>query len=338
MTSPKITRRQSMALMAALSGAAAVGGAAPARAAGSGFLYVSHERSHNVLVLDPASDFRVVADIATSRRPRDMHFNNARTLLYVACGDDDVIDVIDVASGSVVDQIPTGRSPEAFVLSHDESTIYVSNEENSTCQVIDLASKLIIHEVPVGAEPEGVLLSPDGRTLYVTSEVADMVHVIDAELGVVTQNIIVGTRPRRLALTPDQRELWVSDELSGQISIIDVATNQVLTDLTFLPPGFRPVDVTPVGLTLAPDNQTMVITLGRANHIAYVNTATREIEGYTLVGNRAWNVCNSADGQYFYVTNGLSDDISIIEVSSRRNILSIPVGRVPYAVLVDAPV
>jgi PQQ-dependent catabolism-associated beta-propeller protein len=338
MTSRKFTRRESIALMAAFAGAAAVGTTVPARAAGTGYLYVSHERSHNVLVLDPAREFATVADIATSRRPRDMHFNNAHTLLYVACGDDDVIDVIDVATHAVVDQIPTGRSPEAFVLSHDETTIYVSNEENSTCQVIDIASKLIIHEIPVGAEPEGVLLSPDGRTLYVTSEVADMVHVIDPVLGVVTQNIIVGTRPRRFALSPDERELWVSDELSGQISIIDVATNQVLTDLEFLPPGFRPVDVTPVGLTLMADNRTMAVSLGRANHIAYVNTATREIEGYTLVGSRAWNVCNSADGSQLYVTNGLSDDISIIDVASRRNILSVPVGRVPYAVLVDAPV
>lgn len=338
MTSIKINRRESLALMAALTGTMAVGAAAPARAAGTGYLFVSHERSHNILVLDPANNFAVVADIATSRRPRDMHFNLDHSRLYVACGDDDVIDVIDPVAYAVIDQIPTGRSPEAFVLNHEETTIYVSNEENSTLQVIDLATKLILHEVPVGAEPEGVLLSPDGRTLYVTSEVADMVHVIDPALGVVTENIIVGTRPRRFSLLQDGSQLWVSDELSGTVSIIDPATNLVIEQISFLPPGFRPVDVTPVGLTLSADGTTMYVTLGRANHVAFVNTATHEIEGYTLVGTRAWNVCLSADQRYLYVTNGLSDDISIIELSSRRNILSVPVGRVPYAVLVDATV
>lgn len=306
-----------------------------ASAAGTGYIFISHERSHNVLVLDPANDYAVVADIRTSRRPRHMAFNADHTLLYVACGDDDVIDVIDVATLTIVDQIPTGRSPEAFVINEAGTTLYVSNEENSTVQVIDLASKIIVHEVPTGAEPEGVLLSPDGKTLYATSEVADMVHVIDADLGVVTDNVIVGTRPRRLVLTPDGRELWVTDELSGTVSIIDRATNTVTDRIAFVPPGFRPVDVTPVGMTLSDDGRTMYVTLGRANHIAYVNVVTRAIEGYTLVGSRAWNVVVSPDHRFLYVTNGLSDDLSVIDLSSRRNILTIRVGRVPYSVVID---
>ncbi|HUV32629.1 MAG TPA: hypothetical protein VMW31_03580, partial [Devosiaceae bacterium] len=87
----------------------------PAAAAGTGYVFISNERTHNVLVFDPANDYALVKDISTSRRPRDMKFNHEHTLLYVACGDDDVIDIIDVATLEVVDYIPTGRSPERFV-------------------------------------------------------------------------------------------------------------------------------------------------------------------------------------------------------------------------------
>jgi PQQ-dependent catabolism-associated beta-propeller protein len=264
-----------------------------------------------------------------------MQFNAERTLLYVACGDDDVIDVIDVATLQVADQIPTARSPEAFILNRAGTMIYVSNEENSTCQFIDVQQKLIVHEVPTGAEPEGVFLSEDEATLYVTSEVADMVHVIDVARGVTVDNIIVGTRPRRFATTLDARELWVSDELSGTVSIIDRATNVVLEQISFLPPGFRPVDVTPVGLVRSADGTTMYVSLGRANHVAYVNVATRAIEGYTLVGSRAWNVTLNRDESRLYVANGLSDDLSIIQLPQRRNIRSIAIGRVPYSVVID---
>lgn len=332
----KPTRR--MVVASLLAGAAlpsALRMSGPARAAGTGHIFISHERSHNVLVLDPAADYARIADIAMSRRPRHMQFNTEHTLLYAACGDDDVIDVIDVATRQVVDQIPTGRSPEAFILNRAGTMIYVSNEENSTCQFIDVAAKLIIHEVPTGAEPEGVFLSEDEATLYVTSEVADMVHVIDVAQGVVLDNIIVGTRPRRFATTLDGRELWVSDELSGTVSIIDRATNIVMEQLTFLPPGFRQVDVTPVGLVRSADGTTMYVSLGRANHVAYVNVATREIEGYTLVGSRAWNVTLNAAESLLYVANGLSDDLSIIQLPQRRNIRSIAIGRVPYSVVID---
>ena len=179
------------------------------------------------------------------------------------------------------------------------------------------------------------MLSEDEKTLYVTSEIADMVHVVDTELGVVVDNIIVGTRPRRFATTHDGKELWVSDELSGTVTIIDRATNEVIDTIDFLPPGFRQVDVTPVGIRVSDDGETMYVSLGRANHVAFVNIVTREVERYTLVGRRAWSVTISPDGKLLYVANGLSDDMSIIDLQTRRNILTIPVGRVPYLVVVD---
>jgi PQQ-dependent catabolism-associated beta-propeller protein len=307
----------------------------PASAAGTGYIFVSNERTHNILVFDPNNDFEIVADIETSRRPRDLNFNHDHTLLYVACGDDDVIDVIDVATFEVIDQIPTGRSPEMFELNAAEDTIYVSNEENSTVQVIDIEDKIIIYEIPTGAEPEGVILSPDESVLYATSEIADMVHVIDTELGVVVDNIIVGTRPRRFQFAQDDTELWVADELSGSVTIIDRETNEVFEQLHFLPPGFREVDVTPVGILISPDEQTMYVTMGRANHVAFVNIETREIEDYVLVGARAWGLALSADGSQLYVTNGLGDDMSIIDLATRRNVLTVPTGRVPHSIVVD---
>jgi hypothetical protein len=41
-----------------------------------------------------------------------MHFNADHTKFFVACGDNDVIDVLDVASGKVVGKLVTGSSPE----------------------------------------------------------------------------------------------------------------------------------------------------------------------------------------------------------------------------------
>jgi len=65
---------------------------APAVAKDTGLIFVSNEKSNNIIVLDPKTQ-KVVKDLKTSRRPRDMHFSADRSKLYVACGDDDVIDV-----------------------------------------------------------------------------------------------------------------------------------------------------------------------------------------------------------------------------------------------------
>lgn len=306
-----------------------------ADAKGSGYVFVSHEKTNNVAVIDPKQDYKIIKWIATSRRPRDMKFRADRKQLYVACGDDDVVDVIDVSTLAVVDHIPTGPSPEMFALSSDGRALYVSDEEGSALQEISVAEKIITREIATGAEPEGVAVAQDGKTIYVTSEVTDMVHVVDAEAGVVTDNIVVGTRPRRILLLPAGKELWVSNELSGQVSVIDRGTNRVIGAIDFLPPGFRPVDVTPVGMTMTQDGKLAVVTLGRANHIAFVDTATRKVEAYVLVGSRAWGVALSPDEKTLYVANGLSDDLTIVDMESRRAFKTIPVGRVPHSVAVD---
>jgi PQQ-dependent catabolism-associated beta-propeller protein len=311
-----------------------VGGAA-VHGAGTGYVFVSHEQSDTVVVLDPANDHAVVKQVATARRPRDMHFDAAHARLYVACGDDDVIDVIDVGTLEVVDQIPTGDSPEVFALTPDGMSLYVSEEETAVVRQIDLGTKQTLREISTGPEPEGVLVGTDGSTVYVTSEVADMVHVIDAASGEVTENILVGARPRRFALTADGRELWVTDELSGQVSIIDVGSNSAATTVPFLPPGFRPSDVTPVGIVLSKDGGTMFVTLGRANHVAFVDVATKEIMAYVLVGSRAWGVAQSADGKLLYVANGLSDDVTIVDIAGEKALRSIATGRVPHSIVVD---
>ena len=295
---------------------------------------MSTEKGNEVVVLD--KDHNVIKRIETSRRPRDMHFNTDKTLLYVACGDDDVIDIIDVSSLEVVDSIPTGPSPEVFAFSPDQSQLYVSNEEDSRLETIDMESRLSVQDVPTGAEPEGVLVTPDGKTVYVTSEVADMVHVIDVATGAVTKNILVGTRPRRFILTPDGSELWVSCELSSEIYIIDTATNEIKGDsLIFVPPGFREEDVTPVGMAITKDGSRILLSLGRANHVAIIDAKTHEVLQYVLVGKRAWSVDLSSDEKTAYVANGLSDDITIIDMGSMTPVKSVPIGRVPHSVIID---
>jgi YVTN family beta-propeller protein len=44
---------------------------------------------------------------------------------------------------------------------------------------------------------------------------------------------------------------------------------------------------------------------------------------------------SSHDEKTLYVANGLGDDVSIIDTASRKAKVSVPVGRVPYGIVVD---
>ena len=127
----------------------------------------------------------------------------------------------------------------------------------------------------------------------------------------------------------------MSAELAGIVNIIDVETLKLIGDVAFLPTGFRPEQVTPVDVIMNAEGSRAYVALGRANHVAVVDVPNREVVEYVLVGKRAWGLELSADEKTLYVANGLSDDVSIIDTESLRATMTIPVGRVPYDVLVD---
>ena len=189
--------------------------------------------------------------------------------------------------------------------------------------------------VDVGEEPEGILVNKDGSLVFVTSEVANMVHVVDTATSEIRANIVAGNRPRRFAVPAGGDRLWVTNELSGSVSIVDLSTMKVVDTVEFKPKGFRPEEVTPVGITTTGDGKTAFVAMGRANHVAVVDVASLDVEDYILVGSRAWNTTLNRDESLLFVANGLSDDVSVIDVAKRRVIKSVPVGRVPYAVLID---
>lgn len=299
----------------------------------AGQIFVSCEKDDVVTVLD-ADSLELIKRIPTGRRPRDMHLAPDGRHLYVIASDDERIELVDLERLEVVDHIPAGEDPEMFAVSPDGSRIYVSNEEDAEVSVIDPAAGTIVDTVEVGEEPEGVLMSHDGGRLFVTSEVANMVHILDLASLDIEANVLVGNRPRRFALKPDGSELWVTNELSGSVSIIDPDGARVLESISFLPRGFRPEQVTPVAITMDAAGETAYVTLGRANHVAVVAVASREIRRYILVGERAWGAALDSDQQRLFVANGLSDDISVIDLDSLRVTRSVPVGRVPHTVVV----
>jgi PQQ-dependent catabolism-associated beta-propeller protein len=301
-------------------------------AVGQGTAYVTSEKD-NALTLIDTTTLAVKGTIATCKRARHIQ-RMPDGKIMVACTDSNAADVIDPATAKSVRRIPLGAEPEAFDLSPDGRTIYVSNEDEGEASFVDAASGKKLRTVKVGKEPEGVKVSADGKTVYVTSEVASMVHVIDTASAKIVKNVKVGKRPRRMAITPDGRELWVTNELDASVTIVSTADHGVIGTIRFEVKGARAEDITPVGIQMTRDGKHAFVALGRANHVAFVDVAARKVTDLVLVGKRAWNVALDKTEARLWVVNGLSDDVTVVDVAGAKAARSIPVGRVPYGVVI----
>jgi YVTN family beta-propeller protein len=164
--------------------------------------------------------------------------------------------------------------------------------------------------------------------------VANVVHVIDLAAKQVTKNIQVGKRPRRFVLSPDGAELWVSNELDATVSVVDTKTQTEKQKIRFEVKGMRQTDITPVGMTISPDGKSIWVGLGKANHVAQIDVASKMVKNLVLVGKRAWGMGFSPDGKTLFVANGLSDDMTLVDALNGKAIKTVAAGRVPHTILV----
>ena len=89
-----------------------------------------------------------------------------------------------------------------------------------------------------------------------------------------------------------------------------------------------------MGIVMTRDGQRAFVGMGRANHVAFIDVALRKVTQTVLAGKRVWNVALDKAEARLYAVNGLSDDMTVIDIASAKALKSVAVGRVPYQALV----
>ena len=296
------------------------------------YIFVSNENSDTVVVLDKSTK-KIIKIIETGGRPRDLKFNKDYSKLYVVVSQENHILEIDAEKLEIIDSFDTGDDPEIFDIDTKNKLIAVSNEDDNELTLIDMRTKKIIESIKdVGVEPEGVNFNPDGSLIYVTSEGTSSVLIIDPFKKKIIKEVLVDSRPRRGLFVNNGDEYWVSNELSGTVSIIDTNMQEIKKTIKFSLKGIKDQEITPVDFAYAKEKNLVFVTLGNANHVAVVDAKNYEIISYILVGKRVWGADLTADEKELIVTNGNSDDISVIDLDKFITTKSIPVGKTPHSV------
>lgn len=327
MKCPRLARGAAVGAIALVSLTAASAGALATT------VFVSNEKGNSITVINGES-LEVTATVPVGNRPRGIILSPDGKFLYVCASDDDTIEILDTATLKVVGTLPSGPDPEVMDLSPDGSLMYVANEDDNMVTVIDIPSRQVLSEIPVGVEPEGMGVSHDGKWAVNTSETTNMAHFIDTDTHEITDNVLVDQRPRFAEWTRDDAEIWVSSEIGGTVSVIDNASRTVKKKITFAIPGVPPEAIQPVGVRVTDDRKWAFVALGPANRVAVVDAQTYEVEDYLLVGQRVWQLAFGPDQQTLYTTNGVSNDITVIDVPNRKAVKSVTVGAFPWGVAV----
>ena len=289
---------------------------------------ISNERSGDLVFMDHSGETAEVIRLCS--RPRGMAKRKSQNILYVACSDDSSVIEFDVETKKPLRTFTGLPGAMSLALHEPSNRLFITNEGAAKATVISTLSAEVLATLATGHEPDGVALATDGSLIFVASENAGLVHVFDGTTYKLVKNIITNLRPRRLAVRSN--ELWVSSEMGSRVEIFSIATLNKIDEIIFAPRGFRSEQLTPVDIIFDQSEETAFVALGSAKHVVIIDAVEREILKYILVGSRPWGLALTPDGERLFVLNGLSDDVTIINVETRRPVRTSRTGLVPHSV------
>ncbi len=161
---------------------------------------------------------------------------------------ENVVDVIDLASKTVIQSIPTAANPHWVVFDKANGQIYISDHLSTFVTVLNASNNGFVQNIEVGETPHAEALSPDGSRLAVTSFDGNEVFVINTATDKEIKVIPVGRNPLDIAYSPDGRYLFTSDNEDNTVTVIDttsytvaghVATGKAPASIAVLPNGHQ---------------------------------------------------------------------------------------------------
>ena len=341
-----------------------IAGTMLARAESPSYLvFVSNERSGDVTIIDGTTD-AVVATFSVGERPRGIHATPDGKRLFVtlsgsprmAPGVDenrapadkraDGLGVIDAAARKLVDRWHVGSDPEQFAISKDGKFAFIANEDDASASIINLDSGQPRGKIKVSEEPEGMGVNPSNGEVYVTCEEKGEVFAIDPGQQRVIEKIDTGGRPRSVAFLPDGSRAYAACENGGYVAVIDAKSHKLLSKIQ-LPTGSLPM-----GTAISQDGKELYVSTGRGNAVAIIDTQQLNGQGSPLlsargegkgeesiltmipVGKRVWSIALDPSGTKLYTANGASNDVSVVDLKSRKELRRIKVGDGPWGIAI----
>jgi YVTN family beta-propeller protein len=147
----------------------------------------------------------------------------------------------------------------------------------------------------------------------------------------------LGVRPMTFNWNADGSTKWIFVQLSGfnGFAVVDFATKKELRRIANpeLPPGKStvPEGSDPShGMAVTSDGKTLVVC-SRLNNFLYSYSLPdlKNLGGAELGGKGAGWVTLTPDGKTAYVANPVTNDVSVVDVASMKEVARIPVGFVP---------
>lgn len=243
----------------------------------------------------------------------------------------DELILIDPMTDMIIGRIPLGLGMHLahVVIDASDTIAYVASQEQWILFTVDLPNKKILKEtkLPEGSLPHGIRLTPDGKNLFIAFIGEKAIGIMNTE----TYNLeLVPTSDKvvQVAVTPDGKYVLGSLYNTKSIARYDLTTKRL--DILWLPDGAKwPIQLypTPDSRFLYVADQGFYFDQPTSDQIYKIDIASLQVVKSYTGWQAPHGVVVSKDGKKAYITNLLSDTISVIDIISDTVTGTIAVGK-----------
>jgi len=222
---------------------------------------------------------RTIPDLGNGPGHSLMLLPDKKTAAINVAGDN-VIAVVDVASGQLVRKVPTGKFPCDLHFTPDGRFAYTPERDQDTVSMFDTRTWELVKTVnfPQGSQPFMLRVSPDGKEVWVQTGKADTNVVLNASDLATLATLPTGKGPVTNAWTPDARYSVVTNAGDTFASVFDAKTYKEVARLAVGQGGAN------IGFTR--DGATGFMSVTGANAVAVIDMAKLNVVSQLKAGTQ----------------------------------------------------
>ncbi|MDQ2864425.1 MAG: YncE family protein, partial [Bacteroidota bacterium] len=253
------------------------------------------------------------------------------------------IQLIDVASGNILDNIVIAKSWMGLKFSNDEKYLYASGgNDNWILKYAIKNNKLILNDsLKLGAKwpnkisPAGIDIDDKKNLLYVVTKENNSLYILNTITKKIMGQYKLDDQAYTCLLSPDKKYLYISCWGCDKLYIFNTATKKFIDKISV---GDNPND-----LCLTKNGKFLFVANANDNSVSVINTnAKKVIETLTSSlypnapqGSTTNGVALSPDEKTLYIANADNNCLAVFDVSEPGNSKSkgfIPTGWYPTCV------
>jgi YVTN family beta-propeller protein len=288
--------------------------------------------AHNVQVAPDGGSVWVTVNNGHSEAKQDKGHAEEASHGAPEVPSDEVL-VIDPATDAVTHRIPVGPGLHLahVVLTPDSATAYVSAQNEGAIYRIDAKNFQLEGktQLPATSQPHGFRIAPDGSKAYIALLQGRGLGVLDLKTGA-AETIPLNGAAVQTAVTPDGKFAIVSLYDTKRLAVFDTAT-KAMRYIELLDTAKGPVQLypTPDSRYVYVADQGHYFNRPDSQWIYKVDLTQARVVWSIQGGTAPHGIVISKDGQTAYVTNLVSDDLSVIDLKSDKEVARLPVGDEP---------